>query len=175
MAMKLGLLIGMLAVISSVHVGEAAAAAACYEDRMVPAGSSCSDAGGNSVDFTTGCAFQPEHIERVTVECPPATWVPTFSSSLVGKDTISKTSCKNAGMGAPTSIDGLVCKSDGAPNGGKYVFELHYESQSDNNSQMRTALYCYTSSAVAPPTSTSFLSAMNPKDVLTDWACAPAN
>lgn len=173
--MKLAISIGVMALTFLFHVSGAAAEATCFEDRMIPAGSSCADDKGNSVDFTTGCEFQPAHIEKVAVECPPATWVPTFSSSLVGRDTISKTSCKNAGMGSPTSIDGLVCKSAGAPNGGGYVFELQYESQSENNSQMRTALYCYTSSAVAPPISTSFLSDMNPKDVLTHWACAPAS
>ncbi|WP_327210801.1 hypothetical protein [Rhizobium leguminosarum] len=145
----------------------AASAAACYQSHTVPAGSSCAENGGNSVDFTSQCKFWDAYVVQTEVPCPAA-WVgnryPSSSTNTAGKLT-----CQKAGFAARTNINGAICTSKNLPNGGTYAVQFQYMSQSANNEQMRSQLYCYASKSAA--TKGSFIGDMNPSDILNAWAC----
>lgn len=139
----------------------------CYEPRTVPATWACQDNDGNSVDFTSGCQFVAQHVEQFEVACP-GQWAGAMWSDTSSSETIRRMSCSGAGLGAPTSIGGMICKSSATPGGGGYVYTYKYTS-GNTQDKAHQLFYCYRSRADAPSRS---LEAPASGNKVTAYACA---
>ncbi|MDW9481189.1 hypothetical protein GOB57_21320 [Sinorhizobium meliloti] len=83
--------------------GSSQAATKCYEDIPVPASLQCADNGSKSADFTTGCTYVPQSVQKKEIECPAtARWV-----NANGKDSQAQV-CSAAGLKS-ANIDGQIC------------------------------------------------------------------
>jgi hypothetical protein len=81
-------------------------------------------------------------------------------------DTLRRKSCSAAGFGAPTAIDGQVCKSAATPNGGAYVYTYKYTSGNSQDKQHQL-FYCYASKSQVPKGQGAA------GNKVTQYACAP--
>jgi hypothetical protein len=97
------------------------AAEKCYEETVVPSSMSCSNNGSKSADFTSGCKFIPQTVEKKVVDCP-ATWVNSDGH------TSQAAVCAAAGLTSAT-FDGQRCAAgERRPSTGENHENINYHS-----------------------------------------------
>lgn len=95
------------------------AAEKCYEETVVPASSSCAKNGSKSADFSSGCQYSPQTIEKKVVSCP-ATWVNADGQTSQAK------ACAAEGL-KPADFDGQRCASgEWRPISGENYQNINY-------------------------------------------------
>ena len=102
-------------------VGPSQAATKCYEDIKVPSSLQCANNGSKSADFTNGCTYTPESIQKKEVECPVTSrWVNSN-----GKQSQAQV-CSAAGLKS-ANIEGRICAAgEKRPSSGTNYQGINY-------------------------------------------------